>query len=74
MDSAIQLSYNGRLECSREFFVMEYHILISTEEKINRRVTQVRSFEVCVAARDALRMFIAQVLASQFPFLDNRTG
>ena len=36
--------------------------------------TRVGTFEICVPAHVALRMFIMQVLASQFPFLANRNG
>ena len=46
----------------------------TTEEKINRRTTQVGTFEVCVAAHVALRMFIMQALVSQLSFLANRNA
>ena len=42
--------------------------------EINRRATRVGTFEVCVSAHVALRMFIMQVLASQLPFLANRNA
>ena len=46
----------------------------TTEEKINRRTTQVGTFEVCVVVHVALRMFILQVLVSQLHFLANRNA
>ena len=42
--------------------------------EINRKVTRVCSFEVCVPAHVALRMFIMQVLASQLHYLANRNA
>ena len=49
-------------------------LLKSTEQKVNRRVTGVGTFEVCVPTHVALRMFIMQVLASQLHFLANRNA
>ena len=42
--------------------------------EINRRVTRVATFEVCVLTHITLRMFIMQVLANQLPFLANRNA
>ena len=39
---------------------------------INRKVTQVGTFEIYIPIHDALHMFIMQVLASQLHFLANR--
>ena len=54
---------------SRPFGKLEHGI-----GNINRRATQVGTFEVCVLAHVALRMFIMQVLASQLHFLANRNA
>ena len=41
--------------------------------EIKRKATRVGTFEVCVPTHVTLCMFIRQVLASQLPFLANRT-
>jgi hypothetical protein len=41
---------------------------------MDRRATEVGTFEVCVLTHNALRMFIMQVLASQLHFLANRNA
>ena len=42
--------------------------------ELNRRVTRVGTYEVCVLTQVALRMFIMQVLTSQLHFLANRNA
>ena len=53
---------------------MTKKVAFATEYKINRRVTRVRTVEVCVPTHVALRMYIMQVLASQLHFLANRNS
>ena len=67
-----------KLEISREhsfMFCLFWPVnCFGTEQKINRRVTRVGTFEVYVPTHVALRMFIMQVLASQLHFLANRNA
>ena len=74
---------NHRIKCTEVSlkYTMCLHFCIAhavfafdTEYLLNRRVTRVGTFEVCVPTHVALRIFIMQVLASQLLFLANRNA
>ena len=70
----VRMRFHGLRQLVDDKSVASCQQTCCTEQKINRRVIRVGTFEVCVPTHVALRMFIMQVLASQLHFQANRNA